>query len=220
VDTIAIVDDRQEMRETVAKIIKLDLAELQLDWNVISCAPLPNVNDYLAWVQENDVCVLVLDENLSEEHAHGSDAVSYPGHAVASLLRKQKPDLPQFIVTSVAASQDLDASGADLEDIIARRDFVENSSKYVQRMVRAGQSFVGRYEDDLAELTRIADAVVNENVSQADLNAAGAIRAKLQMAYDIEEIRTLQNWLIRAEEATKALEGSLEKLKNSDVGKL
>lgn len=211
-DTIAIVDDRADMRETVARLIKLDLAELEFEWNVISAAPLPDVKDYVAWLQENDICVLVLDENLSEEHPSDRDAVNYTGHAVASWLRKQKPDLPQFIITSVVGSQDLDAAGSELEDVIVRKDFDSNSSKYVQRMVRAGKSFVARSESDLAQLTRIAEAVVQNSATAADIVAADAIRAKLQLAYDVGEIKTLQDWLVKAENATKLLETSIGKL--------
>lgn len=215
-DTIAIVDDREEMRGTVAKLIALELAELKVEWQVVESAPLANINDYVAWLEGNDVCVLVLDENLSEEHANGGTAVDYAGHAVASMLRKQKPDLPQFIVTSVNGNEDLDASGADLEDIIARTDFNNNSRKYVQRMVRAGQSFVQRYESDLAELTRIAEAVVADSASPQDLTAANAIRAKLQLAYDVGEIKTLQEWLSKAEGATRSLEKAIEAFRGDD----
>jgi DNA-binding NtrC family response regulator len=210
-DAIAIVDDRQDMRETVARIIRLDLVELGLDWNVIPVSPFENPTDYAAWIQEHSVCVIVLDENLSEEFE--ISAVNYSGHALASILRKQKPDLPQFIVTSVVEHNDLDAAAGDLEDVIARNEFHINSKKYVQRMVRAGQSFVNRYEAELDELNRVATAIVTDTATETDLRHANAIRAKLQIAYDLETAMDLKSWLESAEKTASALEQVVGELK-------
>lgn len=218
-ETIAIVDDKADMRQTVARLVRLELAERGIDWQVVESAPLADIDEYLSWIQENEICVLVLDENLSEDHPPGEDAVSYPGHAVASLLRKQKPELPQFIITSIVdASQELEAAEGDLEAVIRRGDFDRSYATYVQRMVRAGQSFVARYESELSELTRIAEAIVSDTATDADFKTADAIRAKMQLAYDMNDLQAMQQWLAKADEATSSLEESVEKLATS-IGK-
>lgn len=218
-EAIAIIDDREAMRETIARAISVDLEELGLDWTVIPAAPLEKPDGYAAWVQEHGVCVIIFDENLSEDYVDA--AVGYAGHDAVKILRTQKPDLPQFIVTSVAVQNEgLDSAAADLEDVIPRNLFEKNSSRYVQRMVRAGQSFSSRYESDLNELNRIAEAVVRNDATEADIAHANAIRSKLQIAYDIDSNQSIKEWLERAETQIESLENAIRQLtRTSNEGK-
>lgn len=213
-EAIAIIDDRKAMRETIARAISVDLEDLGLDWTVIPAAPLEKPDEYATWVQEHGVCVIVFDENLSEDFV--DNAVNYAGHDAVKILRSQKPDLPQFIVTSVAATnEELDAAAADLEDVIPRSLFEKNSSRYVQRMVRAGQSFSSRYESDLNELNRVAEAIVRNDATDADIAQANAIRSKLQIAYEVDSNQSMQEWLQKAEKQIDTLENAIRQLKDA-----
>src|SRR5690349_2216734 len=122
-DAIAVVDDREEMRGTVVRIISRQLRKQGIDWDVIAAEPLERVEDYLSWLDENEIRVLVLDEKLNEVTGSSGARVEYPGHAVANFLRDIRPDLPQFIVTSIRNIDELDASAADLDAVIERDDF-------------------------------------------------------------------------------------------------
>jgi hypothetical protein len=211
---IAIIDDRQQMRQSIRGHIELDLEELGQTWGVIDSAPLPRIDDYRAWIQENDVSVLILDENLDEDF-DGGEAVAYFGHNVAEKLRTQLPDLPQFIVTSIKQTENLDAAGAALDAIIKRDDFGNRSRVYVERMVRAGLAFVDRNENDLAELSSLVEAMVLGTSRPYDRVRIDALRQKLSMDRDVsmDTLKELSDQVISVRDEIQQLVTALRKNK-------
>ncbi|MFT3806355.1 hypothetical protein [Arenimonas sp.] len=203
-DRIAIVDDNAEMRSTLAGHVRLEIDARGLSWEVLEIAPLPDLNDYSPWLLANDVRVLVLDEKLSgSADEAGAD---YSGHDIAAIVRQQVPDLPQVIVTSVKNSDDLDDAAEELDAIVARNDFDEQPDLYVERMLRMGKSYLGRYESQLAEFGRIVRAVAAGDVNESDISRLEAIRASTQSSFSITEVTTSREWLDRAKELKAKLE--------------
>jgi hypothetical protein len=210
-DSIAVIDDDEDMRTTVAGHIKLELSARELDWAVIESPPLIDMDAYCGWVRENGVRVLVLDERLGSGQA--GSAVQYSGHDVAVLLRTQLPDLPQVIVTSVPDDEELNESASDLDAIIRRGDFNDHSDRYVERMIRMGASYIERNQADLAAIGDIAVQIVNGSASDEDIRRINAIRVKIGSAYSIDSVSNAKEWLNAATSVQERLERVLEVLK-------
>ena len=208
---IAIVDDRAAMRESVAERIKLGLEDMKLDWEVIADEPLEHIDEYPAWIADNEICVLVLDEKLGEEIGTRGVATTYSGHEVAAALREQIPELPQLIITSIKNSDELEGA-AELDAIVQRDEFEKHWRVYVERIVRLATRFVDRNEAELAELTDLSQKVVDETASDQDIARLNAIREKVQMSIKGEQIVVLRQVLTEAEEVRARLLHALEQL--------
>jgi len=208
---IAVVDDREAMRESVAERIKLGLEDLDLDWEVIAEEPLETIEEYPAWIAENEISVLVLDEKLGEEIGTRGVATAYSGHEVATALREKIPELPQLIITSIRNSEELEGA-AELDAIVQRDEFDKHSRVYVERMVRLAKRFVERNEEELAELTKITQKVVDGTANSEDIIRLSAIREKIQMGVKGEEILILRQVLTEAEKVKQRLQTALDHL--------
>lgn len=202
---IAVVDDRIEMRESVARYIELALEELKVDWEVEPMAPLPLVDDYVDLVDGGDLRVLVLDENFAEEIPEGGEAVDYKGHQVAKFLRERYKDLPQVIITSVKGTDELDDAG-ELDAIVQRDNFESYYLTHVERMVRLGESFSRRYEEELSDLARLSRMVVAGEASSADQARLDAIREGRMLGSRVQAHNDMRSWLSETEEIKKTLE--------------
>lgn len=213
-DAIAVIDDREQMRTTVAALIRLELEGLSQEWRVVDVPPLAQLDDYLPWIKENDIRVLILDEMLSEDVPDNAEAVAYSGHNVAESVRARLPDLPQFIVTSVTDFDDLDASAADLDAIIKRKDFNDRPRLYVERMLRMGKSYVERFESELAELTEISERLVSGTATNEDRERIAAIRAVTQSQYPLGQISDLRQWIDTAEAVKRKIQEALQSLRD------
>lgn len=207
-DTIAVIDDRKEMRESVAEVIRIGLEDLGLAWNVVDMAPLPDLSNYDEWISSIGLRVLVLDENLSEELVEGVEGVGYLGHQVATIVRELHPDLPQFIITSVGNTEDLENAG-ELDAIVQRDEFNTHSDVYVERMVRLGNSFARRYESELADLTLISEKVAFDTATEEERRRLNALRNVRVTRPNLPDVEDMSNWLERASSAKRALEDAM-----------
>lgn len=208
---IAIIDDRVDMRESVADRIRLGLEDLHLAWEVIADEPLASIADYPAWIAENGVCLLVLDEKLGEQIGSSGIATTYAGHEVAAMLRERLPDLPQLIITSIKNSDELDGA-AELDAIVQRDEFDKHWRVHVERMVRLATRFVDRNEAELSELTDLSHKVVDHAATQEDLERLNALRQKVQMRAQGNEVILLREVLTQAEEMKERLKQVLDQL--------
>lgn len=208
---IAIIDDRVDMRESVADRIRLGLEDLYLEWEVIADEPLASIADYPAWIAENGVCLLVLDEKLGEQIGSSGIATTYAGHEVAAMLRERLPDLPQLIITSIKNSDELDGA-AELDAIVQRDEFDKHWRVHVERMVRLATRFVDRNEAELSELTDLSNKVVDHAATQEDLERLNALRQKVQMRAQGNEVILLREVLTQAEEMKERLRQVLDQL--------
>jgi hypothetical protein len=213
VSVIAVVDDREEMRDSVADRIRLGLEDLKLDWEVIADEPLESIDAYPAWIADNDVAVLVLDEKLGEEIGRRGVAAAYTGHEVAAALRELIPDLPQLIITSIKNSDELEGA-AELDAIVQRDEFNKHWRVYVERMVRLAKSFVDRNEADLAELTSLSQKMVDGSALPTDVDRLNAIREKVQMVAKPDETIAMRQVLEDAENVRRQLQRVLDQLRS------
>lgn len=212
---IAVVDDRKDMRESVAQVIALALEDLNIDWQVVPMEPLPEVDDYIGLVEDDGLRVLVLDENLAEVVPEGGEAVKYKGHQIAKFVRDRYRDLPQVIITSIKATDELD-DAAELDAIVQRDQFNKNPNVHVERMVRLGESFSRRYEEELADLARLSMKVIEGDADPSDRARLNAIREGKLMTGSAQACMDMRSWLEEADEIKASLE-RLAALINKDA---
>jgi CheY-like chemotaxis protein len=173
--SIAIIDDRQEQRDT----IKLNVEYLKEDgWNILDISPLPELADYPSWIGENNVAVILLDERLNEQASS-----NYQGHDLVAYIRKRLPTLPIFIITSYSQDPDLLDKFKDVEEILQREVFTKKAEEYVPRFMRAGQRFVEVFEKDLSELSDKATRIAKGSATLEDVERVKAIQSKMDIAY-------------------------------------
>lgn len=186
--TIAIIDDRQEQRETLKHLIDLDENGT---WQTLDIDPLPSLDNYIPWIRENDVAVILLDEKLNEI----THTVNYSGHNFVDYIRARNKELPIFIITSFADDDAIKARFKDVEDIIQRGVFVKDPDNYIQRFIRSGQRFMEAFEENLSELAKISKKVVANEATREDIEKVNAIREKMEIEFNIDSL-TQKNDLI------------------------
>ncbi|MCP3041191.1 hypothetical protein K6X12_19155 [Xanthomonas euvesicatoria pv. allii] len=203
------------MRESVAQLIGLALEDLEIDWKVDPMAPLPTVDDYIDLVEEGGLRVLVLDENLTDVVPSGGEAVDYKGHQVAKFIRERYRDLPQVIITSVKGTDELDGA-AELDAIVQRDQFEKHSHVHVERMVRMGESFSKRYEEELADLARLSMKIIEGEADAADQARLDAIRQGKMMGGPSQVCMDMRSWLNEADEIKTSLEELVALIKSKE----
>jgi hypothetical protein len=203
---IGVIDDREDLRTTLVANIRLELEEEEeTHWRVQEASPLESIEEYPAWIHENEIATLVVDERLAEQ----GPGVTYAGHDVVEYLRKRLPTLPIFVVTS-HADEVLDEAKKDVEAIVPRDQFTDEPAIYVTRMVRAGRKYVEEFERELAELSAISRRIVAGDATGVEIRRADAIREELARSPDERDALTRVEWL---EKVGHELE-KLEELKN------
>jgi hypothetical protein len=194
---IGIIDDRDDFRETILRSIDI---ELQENWQSIAIAPLPRIEDYPAWITEQEVAVLLLDEKLNEQIESGGKDVGYEGHDLVEFLRKHMPTFPLFVVTSYVNGEELIKKFSDVEGIIARDEFLKKAGEYAPRFFRAGQQFLQVFQSELNELAEKAHKIAVGEATEEDIEKANAIREKIGLVFPSESLRDRSEWLKKIEE--------------------
>jgi len=201
--TIAVVDDKRDNRKTRIRLIEGSIPE---GWEVLGESPLPSVEQYPAWIMENEVAVLVLDERL--------DGFNYTGTGLAKYLRKHLPDFPIYLVTSYKGPENTE-DRVIFERSFNRSDFDPKVELYVPRMVRAGRRFINEFEGDLSRLSKAAAKIAEGKGTNEDKKAAAAIQTGLNIAFQVGEFSDRADWINRFESAVQELEMTIKKLQTA-----
>jgi hypothetical protein len=219
---IGIIDDRDSARQTLYRAIDRNIPrELkEAGWLVNESPPLPRLNDYSAWLAENDIAVLILDEKLTEQAKHGVGNVDYQGHNIVDFLRTRLPDFPIYIITAYPKDPAVIKRFKDVEGIENRKDFTQEAKKTVPRLIRAGQRYFDSFQQQLAEVSKISKRVALGKETDADIDRLRALHELLHMPYitdpNTERSRTLtdlEEKLDEFEELRKEIEAHLGKVK-------
>ena len=201
--TIGIVDDREQDRRLIAEIISLGTAED--GWDIVDNAPLPSLLDYPTWITENEISVLVIDE-IFDALINGK-AVKYQGHDIISFVRERMPSLPIFVITAYQNEDLLRARYKHVEEIIPRIDFSKKPEDFIPRIIRSAQNFLSVYEAELNELSDFAQkAALGTDIDSAELSRVEAIRQHLGIAFPIESISNINDWIKEASDLADKLE--------------
>ena len=196
--TVGIIDDRLDHRQTLKRGLDLELSG---EWQSVDSEPLASLDEYMSWLSEHDVCVLLLDEKLHEQAA-----VGYDGHDVVSHLRQILPTFPIFVITAYPDDEELRKKFSDVEEIIPRSAFSRQTSEFVPRFLRAAQRYLNSFQAELAELSDKSKKIAAGIATLDDINKVEAIQAKLDLAFTYQFLSDRNDWLQEVETKIKELD--------------
>jgi DNA-binding NarL/FixJ family response regulator len=210
--TVAIIDDREDLRTRLKKLVRRHLDDNGVQWEIEGFAPLQNIEDYPNWIAENKIVLLIVDEKLREEPNDGA-LVNYNGHELINIVRKRNKQLPIYVITSHAENEALDEHMAEFEDVVARDTFHENTSKFIKRFIRATQSYLDNYQNEYARLAELSEKSALDKASEEEIKELKALQVKLQIPLSSYIIDDRINWIREIEESTKELDQLYEDCK-------
>lgn len=185
---IGIVDDKEIERRTLVRSIRTSLTG---EWTILDISPLGSAADYLSWIAQYKISVLILDEKLHEVDYR----INYDGHDVVDYIRLRIPTLPIFVITAHSKDEDLQLRFKDVEGILERGDYIIRKKEYVKRFERASQKYSEVFNKELNTLSEIAGKIVDGTHTEADVKLANSIRNKLAIAFDVERIMSKKELL-------------------------
>jgi hypothetical protein len=190
---IAILDDRKDDRETIARVVISTLKKLKEadQWSVVADGPPPKEKDVISWLDENDATVLVSDWKLNEG-AKSHRVVNYEADRLINEIRSKRKTFPIYVITGFET--EARAHLKEVENVFSRKEFAKNAETYIPQMIRAGLRRYEEQRDLLANMDSLARKV-----------AAGKSSAK-----DKSELKSLQGYFQTELAAIVSLDGVLE----------
>lgn len=191
---IGIIDDREDLRITLKRKIDLSLRVLSLSWSTLDTFPFNDLSDYINWIRENDIAVLILDERLQESTLNGIN-VNYNGSQLIEFLRNSLQEFPVFAITSHTQDVDLQSRFPLFDEILNRQNFLLHANDYTIRFTRAGQRFLEVYNDQLVNLSNLSRKVAIGDATIEDKNKLKALQEYLNMPYASFAFTDRESWL-------------------------
>ena len=213
---IAIIDDDTDKSGTVQSNIEIGLAEIGSDLEVITSTPFRDPNDYFNFIEQNEVCVLILDEMLNDQAINDSGPVSYKGSELVTALRSKLPDFPIFALTVIPTDGDLNDKYNQYEEIISRKEFYEDANKFIPKFSRAAKNYLKENIDELSQFNELTKEISGGNNDPELIKKLQAIQVKLELPFSGFDDRNA--WLSEYEIQINSLEKLNEVIK-SKLGK-
>lgn len=212
---IGLIDDREVTRTSLKLSILIPLiakGKEEQGWDIIDIEPFKDISDYVTWISENEISILIIDEKLNE-----STLVNYLGHNVVILLRDAFPELPIFCITAAKREPDLDENYEYYNFILSKNDFQERRDEFVNLFIKSGEDFYRKYTEKKDRLSELAGLMAKENgeVSDKVKSEADDIRDFLMLTHKVDN-STSEAWLEEFSLKVKNFEEILEKI-NSDL---
>ena len=208
---IAIIDDRTDIRERLSKRIAREIQKQGKDWIVENFPPLPKKEDYQNWIVTNKIAVLIVDEKLKEAKLANDLHADYNGHDLVKIVREVNKQMPIYIITAHVDDSALTEMKGEFEDVISRGQLDKgNIEPYIQRFIRATQSYLDNYELEYKRLAELSELVALDKADKNDYNELYALQAKLQIPLSSFISSDRVSWINELEEKTR----DLEKLSN------
>jgi len=194
---IAVIDDRADARTLVVSVIEDAISNLEVTdkWSVLSAPPLPTLDDYTNWVNDERVGILVIDERLGEIPDASGKAANYTGSDLVSLLRTQNKEMPIYGVTSYPDDTSLKEHFALFNEVVKRDDFTAKAAQYVERFLRMYKNFLEVNEKELSELSKISKKLALGTATTAEKKRARAIQENLEIPLTTVAITSRKEWL-------------------------
>ncbi len=177
-----IVDDNKEQSETVQSHIQYELEKLHaIDFGVICIFPFEKVEEYFDFMNDSNICVLIVDEKLNDQSNEQGETVDYLGHNLVTVIRERNKDLPIYTITNYSDDSDVQGALSEYDQIISRKNFYNTPEKYVAVMFRAASKFVDRYTNILSELTKLSQEIASGDNSSEKRERIKALQTALEL---------------------------------------
>lgn len=191
---ICIIDDRADIRGTLENKIRFVLKKRQLDWNIISQDPFLDKTEYLNFINEMDIGVLILDERLHESST-GQQSVNYNGSDLVKFLRQYLKNFPIYSITSYHEDDELENQFSQFDEIIARESFYSKAEEYVERFVRAGQRFLDDHNKQLLKLSELSELIAKGTATEENLKELKIVQESLNIPFSDYGYPHKESWL-------------------------
>jgi hypothetical protein len=211
--TIAIIDDNPEQSGTILTNIEIAIEELKSELNVITSLPFKNPEDYFKFIADKEVCVLILDEKLNDQEIDADGPINYIGSQLVKFLRSNLKDFPIYSVTNFVEADELKENESEFEEVIKRSDFIENTNKYLQRIIRASQNYLREHIDELSKFSELTVKISSGDNDPELIKELLALQVKLDLPISGFQDRNI--WLNKYEEEIKALQSLSDEIKSS-----
>jgi DNA-binding NarL/FixJ family response regulator len=198
---IGIIDDDSKLAESISVIFNMWFEKSAItSANAIFRLPNVDIDANINWINEEDICVLILDEKLMLGQ---NGSVTYAGHELVERIRRRIPDLPIFILTGFSIEESLRNSESSIEYILSKNDFTDNAEereKWISRIVRAGNSFYSSRQSLLTKLTRLAEKIALGTASDEEVLRIAEIREQIGIAHWSESLSNKYYQVLKLEE--------------------
>lgn len=211
--SIGLVDDRFDQRDSFKKALEIELEKMEESVPIIDISPLKNLDDYLSWIQENEIAVLILDEKLHEAESDGI-LVDYDGHELGEFLRKYFKDLPMYVVTSWENTEELKKRFRLFNLIISRTQFSESSAEFVNLFLASGRKFSRDFQEKLSKLTEISQKIAMGNATEKEIEEIRVIQEELQLPNYSYKINDRAVWLRALDEKIQEYKSFSEEIED------
>lgn len=208
---IALVDDNSNMRDTVAKNLRLFIPD---QWEVVAEPPLERPSEYPPWLIRHDIAVLLIDWRLNDSRSETRRAVDYEGDAIVDVIRQTRPNFPIFVITAYPKNENLILRLKDLEYQMKRDELSENPEVYVERMIRAGMRYWKDHQADLALMSDLAGKVACSTASANEIEELKALQTGLGLSFRAEESVDQAELLAEADAFRQKVDGLRRQIKD------
>lgn len=206
--TVAIIDDRKDVRDRLAKRIARHLKEENILWKTISIDPIPNPEDYQKWIVNEKIVFLLVDERLMEEPLSDSTFNSYNGHDLVRIIRQTNKQLPIFMITAHPSDNEIEEMKGEFDDVISRTNFEDaNSSRqYVKRFIRYTQTYLSNFQKEHERLSKLSELVALEKATKEEIDELKALQVKLEIPLSPFISKDRTDWLAELDKKTEEVE--------------
>lgn len=202
--TIGIIDDRADFRTTLKRRIGLSLKKQNIAWDILDIYPFADLQDYVVWIKEFDIVLLIVDERLQEGN-HEALNVNYNGSKLIEFIREVLPEFPVFAITSYPNDEDLQSQFPLFDEILSRDEFFKKPDDYAMRFVRAAQRYLGVYSKQLIRISEISELIATGKAESKDIDELKLLQQYLNTPFANYSFANKEEWL-------KNYEGKLEEL--------
>lgn len=210
---IGLIDDRKDVRETTRDAIYIALRKLNIhEVKVFDIAPPKEKESILAWISEENISVLILDELLTED----SD-VDYQGHNIGEYIKTFLPDYPMYIVTSNKGEELVNQYLTDYFAIYSREEFEKSTTEFVNNLIKSGSRFTQDHGERLIAMNQISEKIALGTVTKKEIDQLTIIRSALNLNSSfiaipehVEEFKDLADKIDQLQKLSDKIENKLK----------
>ncbi len=172
--------------------------------SVITQSPFREINQYISFVQNRDVCLFILDERLNDQSNDDDGPVDYKGNDLVSFLRTRLKNFPIFAVTNFSEDEELLEKMNQFEYIVNRNLFIKEGDNYVPIIIRAAQKYLDLNVAELSEFDKLTKKIAGGDSDPKLMDKLRALQVYLELPYVGFDER--QKWLSEYEKQIQELE--------------
>lgn len=206
---IAVIDDRLDWRETAVGSLSLNVPD---GWAVIAAEPFESEVEYLGWIDEEDVAVLVVDEQLGETPTSRGSAVRYRGQDVIRVIRQARPEFPVFLVSAFTEDGGMEDETGQADGVFNKDMLSKHIARDTSRMVRSGMRYHEVHKGKLERLSLLAGRVARGEAAESEVNELRTLQTYLNFTVVPEGEVDRSAALTDLEDALKRLRSTLARL--------